>query len=157
MTTFNIFGIVAGNSDLCIKPRIYGIGNNGFHPNNSVDELLFVGEELVAERTGQDWGWGESDGIKFEGTLDEAQSIARALPDDKTKTFHLPSEWEEYLRTLASNSSDLKASLEYCHQSGCYFFPGTPIQSGIAMKVETKKVTALIGFRPRTFYHSFEW
>jgi hypothetical protein len=183
--TFNIFGIVPGNSALCIGYTIYGIGNNGFHPNNSVDELLYRGEKLVSRRTGQDWGWDSGsdyegyddehedyriinpkgrlgDGIKFYGTLEEAIEIAKSLPDDPAQNGHECDEWEAYIRSLASNSQELvkrKDVLGYSSESGLYSFRLDDRRGviGIHMRIESNKVIAYVGHRPRMFYHSFEW
>jgi hypothetical protein len=178
---FNIFGITPGNTALCIGYKIYGIGNNGFHPNNSVDELLYCGETFVGKRTGRDWGWDDGsdeeeeqnyrlvnpegklgDGIKFYGTLEQAIEIAKSLPDDPSKTFHERDEWETYIRSLASNSQELKRRrdiLDYSSESGLYsfVFDRYSIYLGIRMRIESDKVTAYTGTRPKSFYHSFDW
>jgi len=178
--TFDIFGIVPGNSALCIKYQIYGIGNNPFHPNNSVDELLYSGENLVNERTGKDWGWDngdedednedeqdyklinplgtEGDGIKFYGSLEDAIALAKSLPDDPNQRGHRKEEWEEYIRSIASSSEELlrrKDVLDYSRESGLYSFRFAA--SGIRMTIETSRVIAYVGYRPKMFYHSFKW
>lgn len=154
---FVAYCIVPGNSERCIQTQIYGIGNNGFHPNNSMDELVMVGDQEVNERTGRDWGWSEEDGLRFEGSLEEAIALSKTLPNNTSNSSFRKEELEAYCKKIASNSNELKSQLSYCSESGLYSFRFHGTFASLRMRIETRRVTAFLGSRPKMFWTSFEW